>query len=543
MKFVIITHAVHKLNKQDVFAYEPYVKEMNLWLKYVDEVRIVAPVSKEDVSAIESRYKHKEQIPNRVGHDGTTCHSELVEESHDLEGDDEIATSLLTSTTLSASPHNDRKGCHPEPVSTYGHSALDAESHDLKKNVKSLRQAQTDSNECHPEHVEGSHDMEGYDEILKQVQHDETKTIQLIKIPSIDITSLKNGVRAVFKIPNICYQIFKAMQWADHIHLRCPGNIGLLGCFVQLLFPYKPKTVKYAGNWDPKSKQPLSYRLQKWLLSNTFLTRNVKVLVYGEWPHQSKNIVPFFTASYSEDEMEEVEIDEKGKSLRQAQTDKIERHRERSEAIFSKEQIATSITPRNDENECHPEPVEGGQSSKLKFIFVGGLTSGKQPLLTVQVIHKLKQNGYNIQLDMFGDGVERTSIENYILDNALENVVFLHGNSSKEIVKQAYQKAHFLLFISKSEGWPKVVAEAMFWGCLPITSKVSCIPYMLDNGNRGSIVNTDANEIISVIETYLQNSSTYKEQAQKAKNWSRQYTLEKFEEEIGKLLNSPLERG
>jgi len=96
--------------------------------------------------------------------------------------------------------------------------------------------------------------------------------------------------------------IFKAMYQADHIHLRCPGNIGLLGCVVQILFPFKLKTAKYAGNWDPKAKQPWSYRFQKWLLSNSFLTRNMKVLVYGEWEGSSKNIHPFFTATYWESE-------------------------------------------------------------------------------------------------------------------------------------------------------------------------------------------------------------------------------------------------
>ena len=42
------------------------------------------------------------------------------------------------------------------------------------------------------------------------------------------------------------------MQDADHIHLRCPGNIGLLGCFSSNFISKKIKTAKYAGNWDPK---------------------------------------------------------------------------------------------------------------------------------------------------------------------------------------------------------------------------------------------------------------------------------------------------
>ena len=113
-------------------------------------------------------------------------------------------------------------------------------------------------------------------------------------IPSFHLLSPKGSFQALFKIPLIVYMIFGGMCRSDHIHLRCPGNIGLIACIVQIFFPYKPKTVKYAGNWDPNAIQPWSYRLQKWILSNTFLTRNAKVLVYGNWLNQSKKYPSFF---------------------------------------------------------------------------------------------------------------------------------------------------------------------------------------------------------------------------------------------------------
>ena len=421
MKFTIITHAEHKLHENEIFAYEPYVKEMNLWLKHIDEVQIVAPFSEDAVNAIESSYQLKRQIFNQLGNDNIVRYPQLDWGSYELENEYKI----------------------PDQVRNDG--------------------------------------------------------IKLIGIPSFDITSLNNSMNALLKIPKICYHIYKAMQWAEHIHLRCPGNIGLLGCFVQLLFPRKPKTVKYAGNWDRTSKQPRSYRLQKWILSNTFLTRNCKVLVYGKWTNQSKNIVPFFTASYSEKEIEAVEI--------------------KSVLGFNK-QI----------------PIQVGNDGILKFIYVGGLTPGKQPLLSVQVIHKLKKKGYNVQLDMYGDGVEKAKITDYILDNSLEGIIILHGNTSKEIVKKAYQQAHFLVFISKSEGWPKVVAEAMFWGCVPITSNVSCVPEMLGNGSRGTIVKPNVQHIVNVVENYLNNSDLYNTHSKYGMDWSRQFTIEKFEKEIEKLL-------
>lgn len=372
MKFLIITHVLHKIKNNKAYAYEPYVREMNLWLKNVSETRIIAPVVRNKVSPIE--------IPYNVNN------------------------------------------------------------------------------------------------------------IKIIKIPSFNVLDYSNQIKTLFKTPFILYKIFLACFWADHIHLRCPGNIGLLGCFVQILFPLKPKTVKYAGNWDPKSKQPLSYRLQKWIISNTFLTRNCKVLVYGEWENQSKNIVPFFTASYTNDEIVKIE----NKNL----------------------------------------------SATINFIFVGSFTASKQPLLSVKVIEKLLAKKINVQLDMYGDGVEFSEVKKYVEQNNLQKSVVLHGNKTKEVVKKAYQKAHFLIFISKSEGWPKVVAEAMFWSCLPISSSVSCVANMLGNGSRGTIVASETNEnsIVKIIEDYLKDTKEYEKQVLNAKKWSQEYTLEKFSIEIKKIL-------
>ena len=326
-----------------------------------------------------------------------------------------------------------------------------------------------------------------------------------------------NSKRYLFKaVYNSFYNaivLMKAMKQADHIHLRCPGNIGLLGCFVQIAFPNKPKTAKYAGNWDPKATQPWSYRLQKWLLSSTFLTKNMKVLVYGEWPDQTKNILPFFTASYSEKEIDN------------------------PKPVIPNLFRDLPCKAQNKNEPLHRQMLNQVQHDALiKFIFIGALTKGKQPLLSLAVIQKLKEKGHQLRLNIYGEGPERGALEQYLAENDLSNEVLLHGNCDKETIKMAYQSAHFLLFISQSEGWPKVVAEAMFWGCLPVTSKVSCIPYMLSNGERGALVNPNTDEIVAVIENYLQHPDKYDQQATKAMAWSRQFTMEKFEEEIGKLL-------
>lgn len=370
MRFAIITQVSHIKEQNSFYAYAPYVKEMNVWFKYVDEVTIVAPLVNDSKSEIDS----------------------------------------------------------------------------------------------------------AYDKI----------NIDFKAVPQFNLLSAKAVLKTLFSIPKSIRTIYIAMQAADHIHLRCPGNMGLLGSLVQLLFPSKPKTAKYAGNWDPKAKQPWSYKAQKWILSNTLLTKNMKVLVYGEWENSTANIKPFFTASYF------------------------------------KNQIV----------ETKPRALDG----KLSFIFVGTLSNGKQPEYAIKIIEQLKIKGYEVQLTLFGEGSERTSLENYVKAHNLESLVFFMGNQKQEIVKQAYLANHFVILPSLSEGWPKVVAEGMFWGCLPIASKVSCVPNMIDQGKRGLLLEMQLEKDINQIIALINDENQYRDKVEKAMTWSRSYTLDEFDAEIKKVV-------
>ncbi len=314
------------------------------------------------------------------------------------------------------------------------------------------------------------------------------KTIDFRRVISFDFLTLWSAFKTIWMLPKILIKIYNAMKEADHIHLRCPGNMGLLGCIVQIVFPNKPKTAKYAGNWDLNSVQARSYKFQKWILRNTFLTRKCKVLVYGEWKDSSKNIKPFFTASYYE-------------------KDKLE------------------VFPR-------------ALKDKISFAFIGTLSKGKQPLYAIQLVQELHKNGNSVQLFIYGEGTERKRLENYIAENKLNDFIFIKGNQNQETIKKAYLESHFVVLPSMSEGWPKVIAEGMFWGCLPITTTVSCLRTMLDNGNRGILLNLNIDKDVEQVELLIKNQEIYNNKVMQGMNWSRNYTLDVFENEVKALLDS-----
>lgn len=321
--------------------------------------------------------------------------------------------------------------------------------------------------------------------IDKKYEHPDVK---FTAVPAINLLSILSVFKVIVLLPLLLWRIAKSMNQADHIHLRCPGNMGLLGSFVQIAFPSKPKTAKYAGNWDPMAKQPWSYRLQKWILSNTFLTRNMQVLVYGEWPASSANIKPFFTASYSASDV-------------------------------------VCAQPKCSE-EC------------ISFVFVGALVKGKNPMYAIELLQEIQKQGFAARLNMYGEGAERAALEQYIQQNDLAEKVILHGNQNKTEVIKAYQNSHFVILPSQSEGWPKALAEGMFWGCVPLSTAVSCVPTMLDHGNRGLLLHqnldTDATQILK-----LWNDPQRLLVLQAAAvDWSRKFTTEYFAEAINNLLRT-----
>jgi glycosyltransferase involved in cell wall biosynthesis len=108
-----------------------------------------------------------------------------------------------------------------------------------------------------------------------------------------------------------------------------------------------------------------------------------------------------------------------------------------------------------------------------------------------------------------------------------------------KVLIEVYKKAHFLVLQSGSfEGWPKVVAEAMFWGCLPLAIPTSVVPQMLDNGNRGLLLTANIEQDINNIVALIQDEIVYQQKAQAAMDWSRKYTLDIFEAEIVKLIET-----
>ena len=91
-----------------------------------------------------------------------------------------------------------------------------------------------------------------------------------------------------------------------------------------------------------------------------------------------------------------------------------------------------------------------------------------------------------------------------------------------------------------SEGWPKVLSEAMAYGAVPITSAVSRIPQYLNAFSTGHAINSrDPHLFGSAIETYVRAPGLWKEHSMNALKAAKQFSYDNYLRAVRNLLNLP----
>ncbi|REE81976.1 glycosyltransferase involved in cell wall biosynthesis [Lutibacter oceani] len=224
---------------------------------------------------------------------------------------------------------------------------------------------------------------------------------------------------------------------ATIIQFRAPTGIGLYILPYLKYFNKKPYWVKYAGNWVAK-ELPLGNKLQRWWLQHK-ISPKTTITVNGNWQNQPKNIISFENPCLDS-----------------------------NDRVIGAEIIAKKVL-----------------EDKINFCFIGGLNANKGIEMLVNVFSKLNANNLGT-LHIVGDGVLRNRLE--VEAKKATNTIVFHGYSSKESIVEIYKKCHFIVLPSKSEGFPKVIGEAMNFGCVPIVSEVSCINQYVQNNYNGYLI-------------------------------------------------------
>ena len=306
-------------------------------------------------------------------------------------------------------------------------------------------------------------------------------------------SGVRNKLSILTAIPGYLHAMLSELRKADVVHVRCPANISLIALMLLSLLPYPRKRwIKYAGNWKPEGREAFSYRFQRWWLRTGF-HRGV-VTVNGEWPNQPSFVHTFLNPCLNHEEL----LD--GRRLNGAR------------------ELETPV----------------------RLMFAGQLETTKGVGRTLMILARLKGLGVDATLDLVGDGKEKPKFEQLACSLGVKQQVRFLGWQPRSSMGHLYSCAHFILLPSNSEGWPKVLSEAMAFGVVPLASNVSSIPQYLDRFESGkSLDPKNTASFADAIESYLEHPEQWKRESENGQRAAELFGYDNYLKAVQKLLRLP----
>ncbi len=130
------------------------------------------------------------------------------------------------------------------------------------------------------------------------------------------------------------------------------------------------------------------------------------------------------------------------------------------------------------------------------ILWVARLIELKHPEVPIYIAKRLKDEGYQFELNMIGSGELEDYLKRLISKNNLKDNVRMLGSMSPEDVREHMQLSQIFLFTSdRNEGWGAVLNEAMNSGCAVVASHaIGSVPYLVRHGENGYIYSSGNND-------------------------------------------------
>lgn len=155
----------------------------------------------------------------------------------------------------------------------------------------------------------------------------------------------------------------------------------------------------------------------------------------------------------------------------------------------------------------------------IKLLWVGRLVKLKHCDDAIKIAKRLKENGYDIHLDVIGTGEEESNLKQLAKElNAEDTVTFL-GNCVLDITRKAMESANIFLFTSDfGEGWGATLNEAMNSGCACVASHgAGSTPFLVDDGVDALIYQSgNVDDLYNKTKKLVENKSLREEMGKKA---------------------------
>ena len=178
-------------------------------------------------------------------------------------------------------------------------------------------------------------------------------------------------------------------------------------------------------------------------------------------------------------------------------------------------------------------PTDG----RIKLITACRLENRKGVDIVIESFPLILKKFPNATLDIVGNGSLVDNLKQQTENLGIQNKITFHGKVKHSRVIDLMNKAHLFCFpTSASEGFPKVVVEALACGLPVITTKVSVLPKLIGNGCGVVLDEATGDSLAEAITDVCSNPERYKKMSEQAINTAQQYSLENWRDFIGENL-------
>ena len=184
--------------------------------------------------------------------------------------------------------------------------------------------------------------------------------------------------------------------------------------------------------------------------------------------------------------------------------------------------------------------IEYSSVENPKFVFVGELSKRKNQMFLIKFISRLKNFGIKAELKLVGYGSYYDKLQKLIIKKGLENQIQIVGYDRN--INKYLQEADYYICASKIEGMPFNILEAMYAGCVVLSSDIKGSVDLIKDFETGILYKLDDLEDLVYKFRILNNSLMLKQKISKeAHAITEKYLLKNIFEENIKIIEGFIE--
>lgn len=316
------------------------------------------------------------------------------------------------------------------------------------------------------------------------------KNLSVLPLTAIDGESFYRKLKLPLWLMRNCFRLTKEILKADAVHTPIPGDIGTIGMLIAFILR-KPLFVRHCGNWF--IQKTYAEKFWKWFMEQFAGGKNV-MLATGEAPYppspRNRAIGWIFSTTLTEQELN------------------------------------TSITIRHWSLKDNPHLIIACRQEKAKGT---GMIIESLPLIA--------EYFPRVMLDVVGDGTALVEFKRLADKLMVAKHVAFHGRvNHMELIDLLKDADLFCYPTQASEGFPKVVLEALACGLPIITTKVSTLPQLIGKGCGLLLEEATPKALATAVICILSNPEQYNIMSSQAIEIAHNYSLERWRDIIKTML-------